>query len=207
MAWTAIYVLVLSAPVHEFYVHYALPLAPPAAMFAGRGLVAAGTWLANSVRQRRFAGAFVTAATVVLAVPLSVSVFATRQVLMDRERTSAAIFVGKWLECRVPVSSRVAYDYFSYVPPAFRDVSPTWGGTRPWLLDFDPDIVIVNSVTALPAMDEDRHREYYQCLSERTCGYAVLMSREPITVYARSAQVDALNTRVAPAARACAGIN
>jgi 4-amino-4-deoxy-L-arabinose transferase-like glycosyltransferase len=207
MAWTAIYVLVLSAPVHEFYVHYALPLAPPAAMFAGRGLVAAGTWLANTVRQRRFAGVFVTAATVVIAVPLSVSVFATRQVLMDRERTSAAIFVGKWLECRVPVSSRVAYDYFSYVPPAFRDVSPTWGGTRAWLLDFDPDIVIVNSVTAQPAMDEDRHREYYQCLPERTCGYAPLMSREPLTVYARSGRIDALSTRVAPAARACAGID
>jgi 4-amino-4-deoxy-L-arabinose transferase-like glycosyltransferase len=207
MAWTAIYVLVLSAPVHEFYVHYALPLAPPAAMFAGRGLVAAGTWLANTVRQRGCAGVFVTAATVVIAVPLSVSVFATRQVLMDRERTSAAIFVGKWLECRVPLSSRVAYDYFSYVPPAFRDISPTWGGTRAWLLDFDPDIVIVNSVTAQPAMDEDRHREYYQCLSERTCGYAALMSREPLTVYARSGRIDALSTRVAPAARACTGID
>ena len=137
MAWTAIYVLVLSAPVHEFYVQYALPLAPPAAMFAGRGLVAAGTWLANSFRQRRLAGAFVTAATVVIAVPLSVSVFAAREVLMNRERTSAAIFVGKWLECRVPASSRVAYDYFSYVPPAFRgrlaDVgrhAPVAGGVR-----------------------------------------------------------------------------
>jgi Dolichyl-phosphate-mannose-protein mannosyltransferase len=203
MAWTAIYVLVLSAPVHEFYVHYALPLAPPAAMFAGRGLVAAGTWLANSFRQRRLAGAIVAAATVVIAVPLSVSVFATRKVLMNREPTSAAIFVGKWLECHVPVSSRVAYDYFSYVPPAFRDVSPTWGGTRPWLMDFDPDIVIVNRVTAQPAMDEDRHREYYRCLSEGACGYALLMSREPFTVYARSGQVDALGSRVA----ACPGID
>jgi hypothetical protein len=172
-------------------------------MFAGRGLVAAGTWLANSFRQRRLAGAIVAAATVVIAVPLSVSVFATRKVLMNREPTSAAIFVGKWLECHVPVSSRVAYDYFSYVPPAFRDVSPTWGGTRPWLMDFDPDIVIVNRVTAQPAMDEDRHREYYRCLSEGACGYALLMSREPFTVYARSGQVDALGSRVA----ACPGID
>jgi predicted membrane-bound dolichyl-phosphate-mannose-protein mannosyltransferase len=206
MAWTAIYVLVLSAPVHEFYVHYALPLAPPAAMFAGGGLVAAGTWLANSFRQRRLAGAFVTTATIIMAVPLSVSVFATREVLMNRERTSAAIFVGRWLECRVPVSSRVAYDYFSYVPPAFRDVSPTWGGTRAWLSTFDPDIVIVNRVTAQPVMTEDRHREYYQCLSDRTCGYAPVLSRETLTVYARSDQAAALSTREAPVPRACAGL-
>jgi 4-amino-4-deoxy-L-arabinose transferase-like glycosyltransferase len=206
MAWTAIYVFVLSAPVHEFYVHYALPLAPPAAMFAGRGLVAAGTWLADSVRQRRFTGVFVTAATIVLAIPLTVSVFATREVLLNRERTSAAIFAGKWLECRVPLSSRVAYDYFSYVPPAFLDVSPTWGGTRPLLLDFDPDIVIVNSVTAQPVMDEERHRAYYQCLSERTCGYAPVLSREGLTVYARFDRAEALGARAASAAPACAGI-
>jgi len=154
----------------------------------------------------RFAGALVTAATVLVAVPPGIAVFATRGALLNRERTSAAILMGKWLECRVPVSSRVAYDYFSYVPPAFRAVSPTWGGTRQWLFDIDPDIVIVNSVTARPSMFDDRHREYYQCLQEKTCGYAPLMSRDPLTVYARSGQVAAFSTRVASTAGACAGI-
>jgi hypothetical protein len=77
---------------------------------------------------------------------------------------------GRFLECRLPESSRIVYDYFSYVPPAFRDAVPTWGGTRAWLASVDPDIVIVNSVTADPVMGEARHREYYQCLSDGGCG-------------------------------------
>jgi hypothetical protein len=123
-----------------------IALAPPAAMFAGRGLVAAGTWLANTVRQRRFAGVFVTAATVVIAVPLSVSVFATRRVLMDRERTARHLR-RKWLDavCRCRHASRtIIFVRASSVSGRLADV----GRHAPWLLDFDPDIVIVNSVTA-----------------------------------------------------------
>ena len=50
IAWIVLYGLVLAAPVHEFYVQYALPLAPPAAMLAGRGAVAAAEWLARVSR-------------------------------------------------------------------------------------------------------------------------------------------------------------
>jgi hypothetical protein len=95
----------------------------------------------------------------------------------------------------VPVSAPVAYDYFSYVPPVFQDVTPTWGGTRDWLSRFDPDIVIVNGVTAASVMGEPRHREYYQCMAEGSCGYAAVLSSGAVTLYARSDQADALRTR------------
>ena len=136
MAWVVLYALVLSAPVHEFYVQYALPLAPPAAMLAGRGAVAAAEWLGDGVRR----GAGLSAAALAVLV-LGVVVFtaganllATRSRLLTREETSDAVFLGRWLECRAPASTRVAYDYFSYVPPIFRDATPTWGGTREWLV-------------------------------------------------------------------------
>lgn len=195
MVWSALYALVLSAPVHEFYVHYALPLAPPAAMLAGRGAVAASEWIANVSGRRRLSTAFLTAAVVLTGVPLGASLLATRARLSNRERSSAAVVVGTWLECRAPVSARVAYDYFSYVPPVFQDVSPTWGGTREWLSRFDPDIVIVNSVTAAAVMDEAPHREYYECIAEGRCGYAPVLSSGEFTLYARSDQADALRTR------------
>jgi 4-amino-4-deoxy-L-arabinose transferase-like glycosyltransferase len=195
MAWSVIYALVLSAPVHEFYVHYALPLAPPTAMLAGRGAAAASEWMANASGQRRFATAFLTAGALLAFVPLGANLVATRTRLSNRERSSAAVFVGKWLECRAPASTRVAYDYFSYVPPVFADATPTWGGTREWLSRVDPDIVIVNGVTSTSVMGEARHREYYQCIAQGSCGYAAVLSSGEFTLYTRSDQADALRTR------------
>jgi hypothetical protein len=203
IAWIALYSLVLSAPVHEFYVHYALPLAPPAAMLAGRGGVAAAEWLA-AVFQRR-ALAMTALCTVVAAIdlPFGAQLITMRTQLRNRERTSDAVFVGKWLECRMPSSARIAYDYFSYVPPVFRDATPTWGGSREWLSRLDPDIVIVYDVTAGPVMELADHAEYYRCLAEMRCGYERVLSRGGFTVYGRSGQAGALSGRPPAAASGC----
>lgn len=199
ITWIVLYALVLAAPVHEFYIQYALPLAPPAAMLAGRGAVAAARWLSNMLNRRTPATALVMAAVLAVDVPMAAHLLAARTALKDRERTNAAAILGRWLECRVPASARIAYDYFSYVPPAFQDASPTWGGTRDWLAQLNPDIVIVNSVTAGTVMGDPRHAEYYQCLAMGACGYARVIARGDITIYGRSDQAAELSTR-APAA-------
>jgi hypothetical protein len=111
--------------------------------------------------------------------------------------TSDTIVVGKWLGCVVPSSSRVAYDYFSYVPPAFRDVAPTWGGTREWLTRVDPDVIVVNRVTAEPAAEQAVHAEYYRCLADGSCGYGQILARGTFTVYAKERDAPALRTRAA----------
>jgi 4-amino-4-deoxy-L-arabinose transferase-like glycosyltransferase len=199
VAWIGLYSLVLAAPVHEFYIHYVLPLVPPAAMLAGRGVVEAAEWLAGVFERRRLVTAFLCAAILAIDLPLGARLLATRAQLQNRERTSDAVLLGRWLECRVPSSARIAYDYLSYVPPAFQNASPTWGGSRDWLSQLNPDIVIVNSVTAGSAMGDAVHAEYYQCLMAGRCGYERVLSRGDLTVYGRSGQTDALFKGKAPA--------
>ncbi len=195
IGWIALYSLVLSAPVHEFYVHYALPLAPPAAMLAGRGGVAAAEWLAAVFQRRAPAMIVLCAVVAAMDIPFAAQLQTKRTQLRNRERTSDAVFVGKWLECRVPSSARIAYDYFSYVPPVFQDATPTWGGSREWLSRLDPDIVIVYSETAGSVMEQADHAEYYRCLAEQRCGYERVLSRGEFTLYGRSGQAGAMSTR------------
>jgi 4-amino-4-deoxy-L-arabinose transferase-like glycosyltransferase len=195
MAWIALYSLVLSAPVHEFYVHYALPLAPPVAMLAGRGGVAAAEWLAVVFERRAVAATALCAVVAAIDLPFGAQLLTTRTQLRNRERTSDAVFVGKWLACRVASSARIAYDYFSYVPPVFQDATPTWGGSREWLSRLDPDIVIVYGVTAGAVMGDADHAEYYRCLAEARCGYERVLSRGEFTLYGRSGQTGAMSSR------------
>jgi hypothetical protein len=143
--------------------------------------------------------AFLCAAILAIDLPLGARLLATRAQLQNRERTSDAVLLGRWLECRVPSSARIAYDYLSYVPPAFQNASPTWGGSRDWLSQLNPDIVIVNSVTAGSAMGDAVHAEYYRCLMAGRCGYERVLSRGDLTVYGRSGQTDALFKGKAPA--------
>jgi hypothetical protein len=151
------------------------------------------------------ATALLCAAVLAIDLPLASHLLAARTQLKNRESTSAAVLTGRWLECRMPPSTRIAYDYFSYVPPAFRDASPTWGGSRPWLSDLNPDIVIVNDVTAGAVMGDAGHAAYYRCLASGSCGYGRVRSYGEITVYARSDQAGALATPVAVPAADAAG--
>jgi 4-amino-4-deoxy-L-arabinose transferase-like glycosyltransferase len=192
-AWIALYAAVLLAPVHEFYVQYALPIVPPAAMLAGRGSVAAVRWLTDRAPARRRLFAGVLGLIVFgLEVPMAQRLFAARKELATREETSAVVQAGKWIGCRAPTSARIAYDYFSYIPPAFPSATPTWGGSRAWLVSLNPDIVVVNAVTAGAAMSEPEHAAYYQCLASGSCGYARVLSRGEITVYGKQQRLEEL---------------
>ena len=196
VAWIALYSLVLLAPVHEFYVHYALPLAPPAVMLAASGGVAAAGWLGGVFERRALAITALCAVVAAVVIPFGAQLVTTRTQLQNRERTSDAVFVGKWLECRVPSSARIAYDYFSYVPPVFQDAMPTWGGSREWLSRFDPDVVIVYGVTAGAVMEEADHAEYYPVSrGEPLRLRARAVARRVHRMYGRSGQAGAMSRR------------
>jgi hypothetical protein len=202
-AWAVLYALVLSAPVHEFYVHYALPLAPPLAMLAGRGVTVAAGWLEKRVARGGLMPAVSAATAVALVVLGGGDVLSARSQLLARDLTNDTLFVGRWLGCLVPAPTRIAYDYFSYVPPVFRDASPTWGGTRDWLSRLDPDIVIVNSVTAGPVLNDAAHAEYYRCLADGSCGYGRILERGPYAVYARDSETRELRAHAAALGPGC----
>jgi hypothetical protein len=195
IAWAVLYALVLGAPVHEFYVHYALPVIPPLAMLAGRGISAAADWLEARLARRGLAWALAAIAVIALIMFGSGDLLAARSRIISRERTSDAVLVGRWLECVIPGSDRIAYDYFSYVPPAFRDATPTWGGTREWLSRIDPDIIIVNRVTADAVRGEAAHAAYYACLADGSCGYGTLLERGALVVFGRERDVPELRAR------------
>src|SRR3989442_13217905 len=110
---------------------------------------------------------------------------AVLQQALTRESTSDAIWVGRWAQSHIPASARIAYDYFAYVPAAFQDVWPTWGGSIRWLQEIDPDVVIVNHLAAARYFADRNVGEYYQCLSTRNCGFEPIIKRGEIIVYAR----------------------
>ena len=193
VAWIALYAAVLLAPVHEFYVQYVLPIVPPAAMLAGRGSVAVARWLTDLAPARRWLSASALGLVVLgFEVPMAQRLFAVRGELATREETSAVIQAGKWIGCRAPTSARIAYDYFSYIPPAFANATPTWGGSLAWLTSLNPDIVVVNAVTAGGVMSEPEHAAYYQCLASGRCAYARVLSRGEITVYGKQQRLGEL---------------
>jgi len=190
IGWIALYTIVLIAPVHEFYVDYALPLAPPIAMLAGRGVAGSARWLGNRAPGRPWLAAGALWLVVVAAeAPLAAGLVDGRNRQLARDVSSDQVQVAKWLECRAPASARVAYDHFVYIPPAFQNATVTWGGTRQWLSTLDPDIVVVYDATASYAMGRAENADYYQCLSSGKCGYQRALTKGEPTVYAKTTRL------------------
>jgi hypothetical protein len=83
-------------------------------------------------------------------------------------------------------NARVLYDQTTYVPAAFENATPTWGGSRDLLEEVSPDVVVVRH-RSRDAMNDDE-REYYECLVSESCGYKVTLSNEFASVLERDAQ-------------------
>ena len=186
MAWVVIYTVVLLLPAHEIYLDYALPLVPAIAMLAARGVGLLWQWVSESAPARKMLMAIALALVVLAAeVPLAADLLRARQQQVDRTTTSVQAYVARWLQCRAPASTRIAYDYFVYVPSMFPNVSVTWGGTIEWLAAINPDIVVTEVSTAEYAAVDAEHRVYYECLAAGTCGYERALTRGDLSVYVR----------------------
>ncbi len=122
-----------------------------------------------------------------------------RQSTVSREQRSDAVLAGQWLAGRYPPSTRILYDPYSYVPPAFADAHATpWGGTLQLLETLEPDVVIVNGYhsgrfsdvrqAATYARDEANFMakyEYYETLRNREAGYVLVRDFGSVQVYGR----------------------
>ena len=206
VAWVAIYTVVLLLPAHETYLDYALPLVPAVAMLAARGAGALLRRVSASAPERRTLAAIVLGLLVLVAeAPLAAGVFKARAQQLSRTTTSPQAYVAAWLQCRSDPATRIAYDYFVYVPSTFPNAFVTWGGTEAWLASTDPGIVVVAVATAGYAGEDAEHRAYYECLDAGTCGYERALVRGGLIVYVRKGRrSDVLNESPARlSARGC----
>jgi len=186
IAWVFIYVVVLLLPAHEMYFDYALPLVPAFAMLAGGGIAAAFRRIAATMPMRNMVAAGALALVVAAAeAPLAAALIDARAAQLRRTTDTPQAYVAQWLQCRVPPASKIAYDYFVYVPSSFQNAVVTWGGTPAWLRSVDPDVVVVEVTTAAYAAEDAEHRAYYDCLNDGSCGYARELSRGDVIVYLR----------------------
>ena len=187
ISWVVIYTVVLLLPAHEIYADYALPLVPVAAMLAGRGAGMLLRRLGESAPARRAAATVALTLIVFLAeIPVAGELIGARAKQRGRLTDSTQAHVAAWLQCRAPASTRIAYDYFVYVPSTFPNAFVTWGGTPQWLAATNPDVVVIQVDTSSYAAETAEHRAYYDCLAAGTCGYERALARDDLVVYVRS---------------------
>ena len=105
---------------------------------------------------------------------------------------------GLWLAENFEADSRVLYDSYSYVPPAFADVQLTFAGTSEDLEIFDPDVVIVSEEISQRYIDPTKaslfnageakyieHLQYYRGLRDGSLGFTQIMNFGEVQVYAK----------------------
>jgi hypothetical protein len=83
-----------------------------------------------------------------------------REYMSLREMRNPAIRAGTWLQANYPSSTRIFYDYYSYVPPIFKHAQSTYGGTWQVAEKFDPDIIIVHKKIFEKFADRGRSAQY-----------------------------------------------
>jgi hypothetical protein len=188
LSWIGLYLAVLLAPFHEMLFHYTLPLIAPAAILGARGIVAACEALERQVNlhRRMLARAVAIAVVLVSLAPATTTLLAERETSLHRT-ASANVVVGTWMTDRLPASTSIAYDSLIYIPPRFTSIVATWGGSRSWLAELNPDVVVVNGAIAGGWLGDPAKEAYYRCLENGGCGYERVFALDEIVVYQRRA--------------------
>lgn len=194
--WIGIYILVLLAPVHELAIHYALPLVAPLAILAARGVTEVLEIVAWRLPRapRPAMAAVVITAVAAFEFQNVAALRQTREAVLHRNG-APVILAGQWLEERVPTTSRVVYDYQSYVPPAFANVTATWGDSRAWLTSANPDVVVVNKYVSPIWRGPHNEESYSVCLERGTCGYTRVFELDPIAIFQKRNDAAAVSGR------------
>lgn len=178
---------------------YLLPAIPFLIILAVHPLSVLLQQLATSQRRAHFYAAVMLGALVSLELPGSlVRILEFRYNTLNREKESMEIVVGQWLATHYPKSSRILYDYYSYIPASFPDAHATWAGTIQALQTLQPDLVIVNTRIAERYSDAGRgtefyqgeerfmeYHEYYAALSQEQIGYTRVRDFGDIQVYVK----------------------
>ncbi len=183
LVWNGLYLVVLLAPVHELLFHYALPMIAPTAILAAHVIVTATGLLSWRLPKlpRAVTASVIVALLAAFELPGVRTAVERRQVIL-RHDEDPAVRAGVWLADHVPSASRVVYDYYSYVPPAFANATGTWGATREWLASVNPDIVVVNRDVSPMWRGPHREASYSVCLRGAACITAIAAIARAFTV-------------------------
>lgn len=200
--WTLAYFALLLWRVNVRTHRALLPIVPFLVVLAAHGV--SQLMQCAAVRlSRRVASALAVAGLLLivgLALPEPLDrILEFRRSTINWEQGSDAVLAGRWLMANYPPSTRVLYDPYGYVPPAFADAHVTpWGGTPQLLEMLAPDLVIVHSyhsdrfsdvrMATAYARDEAefmaRHR-YYAILRNGEAGFVLVRDFGQVQVFGR----------------------
>ena len=198
--WVFLYLSFLVMRVHMLETRYLLPVLPVL-------IILAVQFLAQLVQ------ASLGAASRKLAVPVLVLflVFGAVEFVSSitrvqefratervRVESSPAVRAGLWLAETFEANSRVLYDNYSYVPPAFVEAQLTFAGTIEDLENFEPDLVLVSDEISQRYVDPTKasqfgageakyieHLQYYRSLRDGSLGFTQILDFGEVQVYAK----------------------
>ncbi len=197
--WVLLYLGFLVLRVRMFEPRYLLPVLPVLIILAVQFLaqLARASLEASS---RKFAVPVLVLFLVLGAADFASSITRLREFrAAERVRVeeSPAVRVGLWLAETFEANSRVLYDSYSYVPPAFAEAQLTFAGTREDLEIFAPDVVIVSEEISQRYVDPTKasqfgageakyleHLQYYRSLRDGSLGFTQIMNFGEVHLYA-----------------------
>lgn len=199
--WIIFYMSFLILRVNLYSMAYVLPVIPFLIILSTVPVSRAVEYASTQLPRKPMTVLFVVIALIIAGVELPRSLsglYKYRRSIISREEKSVSLQAGKWLAENYPASTRILFDYYSYVPPSFLDVHDTWGGTIEILEELKPDIVIVNksisdrfsNIREATRYAEGENEfiekhEYYKEMREETAGYTLIRDFGDIRVYAR----------------------
>jgi len=201
-AWVIFYLSILILRVNILWPHYLLPVIPCLIILSTQPISQVINYFTNKLSRRMVAVLVVSILVIIGGVELPKSLtrlYKYRQSMISREKTSVSVKAGKWIAKHYPPSTRILYDYYSYIPPSFVDAYDTWGGTIEVLEDLKPNIVIINKSISNRFSDihqakryaggeeefMEKH-EYYKAMREERAGYTLIRDFGDIRMYVRA---------------------
>jgi len=200
--WVIFYLGFLIFRVNRYELRYILPVAPFLIIL---GAHTVSLWIEYATRHKSKKPLLASSIFILLALggfQLSKSldyILKYRYRISHRVETSVSVKAGNWLLENYPAFTGILYDQYSYIPPVFKDVHPTFGGTIQLLKDLNPDLVVVNMKIANRYFDniQNAHRyakgedvfksryEYYQALREGTVNFSLAHNFGEVRIYER----------------------
>jgi 4-amino-4-deoxy-L-arabinose transferase-like glycosyltransferase len=201
--WIIFYLSFLVLRVNRYELRYILPVVPFLIIF---GAQTVSMWMEYAMTQKSKRLLLPSSVIVLLTIggfQLSKSLdymLKYRYRISHQVQQSGAVKAGNWLLENYPAFARILYDHYSYIPPVFKEVRPTFGGTIELLRDLNHDLVVVSKEIANRYLENvqyanryakgeavfKRRYNYYIALREGTVNYSLVRDFDDIRIYERN---------------------
>ena len=161
--WVFIYVVFVVLRVKVRPPRYILPIVPVLIILFVAAVDDVLIWFRKHMNRSVYRWISVGVWLLILAfhVPYSIShALDYRSMMVNREAVSPSVKIGDWLLQNCPHNARILYDHYIYIPPVFKDVKPTWGGTLEVLREYSPDFVAINKTISDRFLYPERSETY-----------------------------------------------